>query len=143
MDLEVDPKTARIFDMAAVRFGDGPAVVAPKGEIGRGLDALEKATEKFEKWEPKRPTTKTGAQPDPDVPHPEDLPDPPRDPALSKPKSTTKPAAPAATPKPAAKPKAAKPKAATTPAAKATKAAKPPAKPAAKAKKAPAKKGDA
>jgi len=43
VDLEVDPKTGKIFDMAAVRFGDGPAVVAPKGEIGRGLEALEAA----------------------------------------------------------------------------------------------------
>ncbi|WP_183077429.1 RecQ family ATP-dependent DNA helicase [Paenirhodobacter hankyongi] len=29
--------------MAAVRFGNGPAVVAPKGEIGRGLETLEAA----------------------------------------------------------------------------------------------------
>lgn len=43
VDLEVDPKTARIFDMAAVRFGDEPAVVAPKGDIGRGLEVLEQA----------------------------------------------------------------------------------------------------
>ena len=43
VDLEVDPKTGKIFDMAAVRFGNGPAVVAPKGEIGPGLDALEAA----------------------------------------------------------------------------------------------------
>lgn len=43
VDLEVDPKTAEIFDLAAVRFGDGPAVVAPKGPIDRGLDQLEKA----------------------------------------------------------------------------------------------------
>ncbi|GGO34481.1 helicase [Gemmobacter aquaticus] len=32
--------------MAAVRFGDGPAVVAPKGNVKRGLDQLEKALEK-------------------------------------------------------------------------------------------------
>ncbi|RLL73094.1 RecQ family ATP-dependent DNA helicase [Sinirhodobacter hankyongi] len=43
VDLEVDPKTGKIFDMAAVRFGNGPAVVAPKGEIGRGLETLEAA----------------------------------------------------------------------------------------------------
>ncbi|TDX29238.1 ATP-dependent DNA helicase RecQ [Rhodovulum visakhapatnamense] len=43
VDLEVDPKTARIFDLAAVRFGGGPAVVAPKGPVARGLDQLEKA----------------------------------------------------------------------------------------------------
>ncbi|PTW50846.1 RAD3-like DEAD/DEAH box helicase [Rhodovulum kholense] len=43
VDLEVDPKTARIFDLAEVRFGDGPAVVAPKGPVARGLDRLEKA----------------------------------------------------------------------------------------------------
>jgi ATP-dependent DNA helicase RecQ len=46
VDLEVNPKTAEIFDMAAVRFGDGPAVVAPKGNVKRGLDQLEKALEK-------------------------------------------------------------------------------------------------
>lgn len=43
VDLEVDPKTGKIFDMAAVQFGDGPAIVAPKGGLGRGLDALEAA----------------------------------------------------------------------------------------------------
>lgn len=32
--------------MAAVRFGDGPAVVVPKGNVKRGLDQLEKALEK-------------------------------------------------------------------------------------------------
>jgi ATP-dependent DNA helicase RecQ len=36
VDLEVNPKTAEIFDMAAVRFGNGPAVVAPKGRSSRG-----------------------------------------------------------------------------------------------------------
>ncbi|ACM01836.1 DNA helicase [Cereibacter sphaeroides KD131] len=43
VDLEVHPKTAEIFDMAAVGFGDGPAVVAPKGNIRQGLDRLEQA----------------------------------------------------------------------------------------------------
>jgi ATP-dependent DNA helicase RecQ len=43
IDLEVDPKTARIFDMAAVRYGGGPAVVASGGGIEKGLDLLEKA----------------------------------------------------------------------------------------------------
>ncbi len=43
VDLEVNPKTAEIFDMAAVRHGSGPAVIAPKGEIERGFDQLEKA----------------------------------------------------------------------------------------------------
>jgi len=47
VDLEVNPKTAEIFDMAAVRFGDGPAVVAPKGNIRKSLDQLEKALEKI------------------------------------------------------------------------------------------------
>jgi ATP-dependent DNA helicase RecQ len=46
VDLEVNPKTAEIFDMAAVRFGDGPAIVAAKGNIKQGLDLLEKALEK-------------------------------------------------------------------------------------------------
>lgn len=46
VDLEVNPKTAEIFDMAAVRVGDGPAVVAPKGKIRQGLDQLEKALAK-------------------------------------------------------------------------------------------------
>ncbi len=46
VDLEVNPKTAEIFDMAAVRFGNGPAIVASKGQIKQGLDQLEKALEK-------------------------------------------------------------------------------------------------
>lgn len=46
VDLEVNPKTAEIFDMAAVPFGDGPAIVAPKGNIKQGLDQLEKALAK-------------------------------------------------------------------------------------------------
>jgi ATP-dependent DNA helicase RecQ len=47
VDLEVNPKTAEIFAMAAVRFGDGPAIVAPKGKIKHGLDQLEKALAKM------------------------------------------------------------------------------------------------
>jgi ATP-dependent DNA helicase RecQ len=47
VDLEVNPKTAEIFDLAAVRFGDGPAVVAPKANIKQGLDLLEKALGKM------------------------------------------------------------------------------------------------
>ncbi len=46
VDLEINPKTAEIFDMAAVRFGDGPAVVTPKGSVKHGLDLLEKALAK-------------------------------------------------------------------------------------------------
>lgn len=43
VDLEVNPKTAEIFDLAAVRFGAGPAAVAPKGNFKQSLDQLEKA----------------------------------------------------------------------------------------------------
>lgn len=46
VDLEVNPKTAEIFDIAAVRHGVGPAVVAPRGRIERQLDQLEKALAK-------------------------------------------------------------------------------------------------
>lgn len=46
VDLEVNPKTAQIFDMAAVRFGNGPAIVPSKGKIKHGLDQLEKALAK-------------------------------------------------------------------------------------------------
>ena len=105
-----------------------------------GLDALEDAASKFEKWEPKLPgkSKAADATPDPDAP--------------AKPAPTTKPA-PKAAAKTGAKPAKAKaaPKTAApkTAAAKAPKAAKPPAKtakPAAKpkaARKAPVKKGDA
>lgn len=112
-----------------------------------GLDALEDAASKFEKWEPKLPgkTKATDATPDPGAP--------------AKPASPAKPAKTSAV-KSAAKPAKAK-AAPKTPAAKATKAAKPAAKPAPKAaakpagntakatakpkaaRKAPAKKGDA
>lgn len=44
VDLEVDPKTAEIFDLAAVR-NEGPAVVVPKGGLSRSLDLLEGALE--------------------------------------------------------------------------------------------------
>jgi sec-independent protein translocase protein TatB len=100
-----------------------------------GLDALEDAASKFEKWEPKLPgkSKAADATPDPDAP--------------AKPAPTTKPA-----PTAAAKTAAKSAKAKATPktaAAKSPKDAKPPAKtakPAAKpkaARKAPAKKGDA
>ena len=100
-----------------------------------GLDALEDAASKFEKWEPKLPgkSKAADATPDPGAP--------------AKPAPATKPA-PTAAAKTAAKSAMAKatPK---TAAAKSPKDAKPPAKtakPAAKpkaARKAPAKKGDA
>lgn len=40
VDLEVDSKTATIFDIAAVRH-DGPAVVAANGRLAQSLDLLE------------------------------------------------------------------------------------------------------
>ena len=40
-DLEVDPVTARVFALAAVRVDGGPAIVARKNEIEAGLDRLE------------------------------------------------------------------------------------------------------
>ena len=43
VDLEVDPKKAEIFDLAAVRYGSGPAVVAGKGRLQQSLDKLEAA----------------------------------------------------------------------------------------------------
>ncbi len=43
VDLEVDPKKAVIFDLAAVRDGSGPAVVAGKGRLAQSLDKLEAA----------------------------------------------------------------------------------------------------
>lgn len=46
VDLEVDPKTATIFDIAAVRH-DGPAVVQAKGGLARSLDLLEAALDDF------------------------------------------------------------------------------------------------
>jgi ATP-dependent DNA helicase RecQ len=41
VDLEVDPKKAEIFEMAAARCGSGPAVVAGKGMLQQSLDKLE------------------------------------------------------------------------------------------------------
>ncbi len=101
-----------------------------------GLDALEEAATKFEKWEPKLPGKTKAATPDPAAP--------------AKPDTTT-PAKPAAKAKPVAKAKSAAPKIAAKPAAKpAAKAAAKPAKAAEKsvakpkaARKTPAKKGDA
>lgn len=43
VDLEVNPKTAKVFDLAAVAYGDGPAVVAPKSGLEAGLTKLEKS----------------------------------------------------------------------------------------------------
>ncbi len=45
VDLEVNPKTAEIFDLAAVRHAPGPAVVAAKGRLQHSLDRLEAALE--------------------------------------------------------------------------------------------------
>lgn len=36
-----------------------------------GLDALDRAAERFEKWDPKLPSSRKGAQPDPDAPAPD------------------------------------------------------------------------
>ena len=41
VDLEVDPKTARVFAFAVVRGGDGVALVHKNGPLGAGLDRLE------------------------------------------------------------------------------------------------------
>ncbi len=41
VDLEVDPSTATVFALAAVRVDGGPAIVARKNEVGGGLDRLE------------------------------------------------------------------------------------------------------
>ena len=43
VDLEVDPKTIRIFDIAAVRLDGESAILAPKGRTEQRLDQLEKA----------------------------------------------------------------------------------------------------
>lgn len=59
-----------------------------------GLDALDRAAEKFEKWEPKIPTAKTSAEPDPGSPAKADQP-------TGSPVSAATPAA--AAPKPAPK----------------------------------------
>ncbi|QNE07638.1 RecQ family ATP-dependent DNA helicase (plasmid) [Croceicoccus marinus] len=40
-DIEVDPKTAKIFAFAAVRYGDGAAIRAGKGGLARTLDEME------------------------------------------------------------------------------------------------------
>ena len=46
VDLEVDPKKAEIFDLAAVRYGSGPALVSGKGRLKQSLDKLEAALDK-------------------------------------------------------------------------------------------------
>lgn len=43
VDLEVDPKSARIFALAAVRPGDAPAILSRRGALGEALDRLETA----------------------------------------------------------------------------------------------------
>ncbi len=43
VDLEVNPKTSEIFDLAAVSFGDGPALVSAKVNVQQSLDRLEAA----------------------------------------------------------------------------------------------------
>lgn len=130
-----------------------------------GLDALEKATERFEKWEPKMPSAaKTAAAStaapaaasafpaDPEDVFDDELADEPAPVKAAPTKAPAKPAAKAkSAAKPAAKaekaPKAAKPAASKTAASKPAKsadtagAAKPARKPA--ARKTPAKKGDA
>lgn len=47
VDLEVNPKTAEIFDLAAVTLGSAPAVVGAGGNIRQKLDQLEKAAAKL------------------------------------------------------------------------------------------------
>ena len=41
VDLEVNPKTAQVFAFAAVRGGDGVALVHKNGPLEAGLDRLE------------------------------------------------------------------------------------------------------
>jgi ATP-dependent DNA helicase RecQ len=47
VDLEVNPKTAEIFDLAAVIHGSTPAVVGAGGNLRQKLDQLEKAVAKL------------------------------------------------------------------------------------------------
>ncbi|MBM3605167.1 MAG: twin-arginine translocase subunit TatB [Alphaproteobacteria bacterium] len=53
------------LDEAANSLRDVKNLTSKKG---LGLDALDRATERFEKWDPKRPTPHKGAQPDPSSP---------------------------------------------------------------------------
>ncbi len=41
VDLEVDPKSARIFALAAVRPGGAPAILSRRGALGEALDRLQ------------------------------------------------------------------------------------------------------
>ncbi|MCW5759440.1 MAG: RecQ family ATP-dependent DNA helicase [Phenylobacterium sp.] len=41
VDLEVDPRTARIFALAAVRYNDAPPILSRKGQLEKALDRLE------------------------------------------------------------------------------------------------------
>ncbi|MBC7139220.1 MAG: RecQ family ATP-dependent DNA helicase [Defluviimonas sp.] len=43
VDLEVDPRTARIFALAAVRADGSPPILSRKGDLGGALDRLEAA----------------------------------------------------------------------------------------------------
>ncbi len=47
VDLEVNPKAAEIFDLAAVTYGSAPAVVGAGGNVSQKLDQLEKAAAKL------------------------------------------------------------------------------------------------
>lgn len=104
-----------------------------KGLAGKtpGLSALEKATEKFEKWEPKLPgTIKTPEppkwEPDPELVADLDAAEAAPEPGPAPAPKAAKPKAPKATTPKAAAPKAAAPKAAAAKPAKAPKPAKTP-----------------
>ncbi len=45
VDLEVNPKTADVFDVAAIRYGGSEPIVAAKGNAGVAFDKLETALE--------------------------------------------------------------------------------------------------
>ena len=45
VDLEVDPRTARIFALAAVRADGAPPILSRKGDLATALDRLEAALE--------------------------------------------------------------------------------------------------
>ncbi len=48
VDLEVDPKTARVFAMAAVPFGDQPPILSQNGATEDSLDRLESALSSYD-----------------------------------------------------------------------------------------------
>ncbi|MCE5971962.1 Sec-independent protein translocase protein TatB [Sinirhodobacter sp. WL0062] len=109
------------LDQAASGLKDIKNVASKKS---LGIDALERATEKFEKWEPKLPGTIKTPEPPRFPTDPEDLmaPTPEEmepEPAPAKPKRAAKPkVTKTAEASAEAKPKAAKPKAKKTPAKK-------------------------